>query len=177
MRLFKHKSSHPSPMFSLTNNKTKTVGSIDEIVKKLRQSLNKYSIDSYNNDEQNKSFNETNKKLENNDKSNINAETLNEIHIKQYLENLKFNIFINNNNYLDINNDNKQNTCNSVNNMRANHNSKMFSSKFSEQLFSSNILIELIYKLPEIGFENKKLITSIVCNALLLKIEERLVTV
>ena len=62
------------------------------------------------------------------------------------------------------------------NNENQNNNNKSFSS-FTEELFSSDIILELIVKLPQIGFENKKLIATIVCNALLLKIDDRLVTV
>ena len=189
MKFFRQKSSDQRRLsltvYGFTN---KTVDSVDEIVRKLRQALNKTQTNNtFHTIEEQKKLSITKSEANvysttNTSNSNAsngsNSEMSNESHIKQYLENLRQNIIFNklfSDNYMSEVNE-QQNSNENQNNNIIQNNLKIFSS-FTEELFSSDIILELIEKLPLIGFENKKLVANIVCNALLLKIEDRLVTV
>ena len=116
----------------------------------------------------------------------IHSESSNETNIKQYLENLKQNIIVNkvySDNYYVTEVSEQQNNSHNSNEIKANDQQNNQSNAikslfaFTDELFSSDIILELIVKLPLIGFENKKLIATVVCNALLLKVDDRFVTV
>ncbi|XP_054167151.1 calcium-binding protein 39-like [Oppia nitens] len=205
----------------------KTIDSIDETVKKLRQALNKSEILDKNNEQ----FNDiNNKQLITNDVNDIssssssssghysktltqtikyvpnnvtNAEIIvNENNMRICLENLRQNIILHKLYFDSIakndkhnednncgtssssssNNNNVSHKENSDNSMqtKANsddtHNTKVIKT-LCEELFASHILLELILKLSQIGFENRKLTASVICNALLLQTENRYLTV
>lgn len=139
MKFFRQKSSEQKKL-TICSFKI-NIGSIDEIVKKLRIALNKkVAIDESEN--------------------TIDAET-SDNNIKLYLENLRYNIL-----------DRIE-----VNNHKNGDNDYRDIVTFCDELFSSDILLEIVLKLPRVEFECKKIISAIIRNALLLQIDDKLVTV
>lgn len=198
MKFFRQRSSSERRFsFSSYGFSHKTADPIDEILKKLRLALDRSETVA---NEPNKKINvskqepkttsaSVERKPTDSPSHNRHSEVDNETTIRQYLENLKQRI-IANKVYLDnyyvtevseVSEEHKNNSneiksnANDQQNNQSNDIKSLFA--FTDELFSSDIILELIVKLPLIGFENKKLIATIICNALLLRIDDRLVTV
>ena len=163
MKFFRQRTTSESRRFSLIAYAIgqKTVDPIDKVVKKLRQALDK-SQHFVGNETIDKTDDNTTtigrKRTDSQSVSNTDINNDINANINKYLENLKQNII-----------ESKVNFDNCVPEVSGQPSDAIKS-------FPSDIIVELIVKLPVIGFENKKLIATIVCNALLLKVDDRLVS-